>query len=138
MMRDAGFGKGEERKQDKKVRGDKFIWLSKMIDTDHEEASLKAIASLVYKLNVIRDIIDEEAKVALDDREIQLAVYEGKGEYYLRHKDAFKIDVNNLKDGQKLRKVTVIAYLNPTIPEIKKRGELRLYLPDKIVDIMAR
>jgi SM-20-related protein len=47
-----------------------------------------------------------------------------------------------LKDGDKLRKFTVIIYLNPDLdkvsgPESKKQlGELRLYLPDKIVDVM--
>jgi SM-20-related protein len=77
----------------------------------------------------------------LDDREIQLAVYEGKGEYYLRHKDAFRVDSNNLKDGQKLRKITVIAYFNPDLPRYDskaKLGELRLYLKDKIVDVTPR
>ncbi len=72
----------------------------------------------------------------LDDCETQLAVYEGKGEYYLRHKDAFKIDINNLKDGQKLRKLTVIAYLNQEIGP--KKGELRLYLEKQIVDVVPR
>lgn len=79
----------------------------------------------------------------LDEREIQLAVYEGKGEYYLRHKDAFKIDQNNILDGQKMRKLTVIAYLNPDIDTVletkgNKAGELRLYLANKIVDVMPR
>jgi hypothetical protein len=35
----------------------------------------------------------------LDDREIQLAMYKGSGEYYLRHKDAFRLDKNNIQDG---------------------------------------
>ena len=68
-----------------------------------------------------------------------MAVYNGNGEYYLRHKDAFRIDPNNLKDGDKLRKFTVIVYLNPDLDKMKGPdglGELRLYLPDKIVDVM--
>jgi len=44
-----------------------------------------------------------------------LALYNGRGEYYLRHKDAFKIDLNNIALGQKLRKFTLIVYLNPGI-----------------------
>ena len=47
-------------------------------------------------------------------------MYNGKGEYYLRHKDAFRIDKNNLKDGDKLRKFTVIVYLNPDLDKLKQ------------------
>jgi hypothetical protein len=56
----------------------------------------------------------------ITDKEIQLAVYNGNGEYYLRHKDAFRIDSNNLKDDDKLRKFTVIVYLNPDIDKVSK------------------
>jgi Rps23 Pro-64 3,4-dihydroxylase Tpa1-like proline 4-hydroxylase len=71
--------------------------------------------------------------MSLDDREIQLAVYDGKGEYYLRHKDDFRLDPNNIQDGAKMRKITVIAYLNPDINKVlenkgNKAGDLRLYL----------
>ncbi len=67
-------------------------------------------------------MINSQAKEddKIDDREIQLAVYNGKGEYYLRHKDAFRIDKNNLKDGDKLRKFTVIVYLNPDLKNLKQ------------------
>ena len=64
--------------------------------------------------------------------------------YYLRHKDAFKVDPNNLIDGQKLRKITVLVYLNPDLDTVQssdpqaKMGELRLYLPKKIVDVVPR
>lgn len=52
----------------------------------------------------------------LDDKgEIQLAVYGGQGEFYLRHKDAFRLDSNNIQDGLKLRKITVLVYLNPDL-----------------------
>ena len=47
-------------------------------------------------------------------------MYNGNGEYYLRHKDAFRIDSNNLKDDDKLRKFTVIVYLNPDIDKVSK------------------
>ena len=39
--------------------------------------------------------------------------------YYLRHKDAFKVDPNNLIDGQKLRKITVLVYLNPDLDSVQ-------------------
>ncbi len=31
-MREAGYGRGAEYIKDKKVRGDKFIWLTKYVD----------------------------------------------------------------------------------------------------------
>ena len=65
---------------------------------------------------MINSQVKEHEKIT--DKEIQLAVYNGNGEYYLRHKDAFRIDPNNLKDGDKLRKFTVIVYLNPDIEKV--------------------
>ena len=57
--------------------------------------------------------------------------------FYLRHKDAFRLDENNIKLGQKLRKITVITYLNPELDgNSKYLGELRLYLADKIIDVV--
>ena len=58
---------------------------------------------------------DGDRSLHIDGQEIQLARYDGlRGteQYFLRHKDAFKVDANNLTDGQKLRKLTVIVYLN--------------------------
>ena len=46
---------------------------------------------------------------------------------------------NNLKKGQKLRKVTVLVYLNPDLEKVKKPkklGELRLFLHDKVIDVV--
>ena len=57
----------------------------------------------------------------------------------MRHKDAFRVEHNNLKQGQKLRKVTVLVYLNPDLANVKKGsklGELRLFLSDKIIDVV--
>ena len=65
---------------------------------------------------MINSQVKEHDKIT--DKEIQIAVYNGNGEYYLRHKDAFRIDLNNLKDGDKLRKFTVIVYLNPDIEKV--------------------
>ena len=42
------------------------------------------------------------------------------GEYYLRHKDAFRLDKNNIRVGQKLRKMTAIIYLNPDLESVAK------------------
>lgn len=73
-------------------------------------------------LRPIEEMINSRLKLEdkLQDKEIQLAVYNGDGEYYLRHKDAFRLDPNNIQDGQKMRKYTAIAYLNPDIEKIKQ------------------
>jgi hypothetical protein len=34
LMQEAGYGRGSDYTKDKKVRGDKFIWLTQMIDQD--------------------------------------------------------------------------------------------------------
>jgi hypothetical protein len=53
-------------------------------------------------LTPIKDKINKKLRESnkedeiLDDREIQLAEYSGNGEYYLRHKDAFRLDKNNI------------------------------------------
>jgi Rps23 Pro-64 3,4-dihydroxylase Tpa1-like proline 4-hydroxylase len=76
----------------------------------------------VEALRPIEEMINSRLKLEdkLQDKEIQLAVYNGDGEYYLRHKDAFRLDPNNIQDGQKMRKYTAIAYLNPDIEKIKQ------------------
>lgn len=40
-------------------------------------------------------------------------------QFYLRHKDAFKVDKNNLEDNQRLRKITVLTYLNPDLDSVQ-------------------
>ena len=37
-----------------------------------------------------------------------------------------------------MRKITVITYLNDEVPPKSKKGELRLYLKDRIVNIVPR
>lgn len=126
QMKEAGYGRGNEYTLDKKVRGDKFIWLThKIDDTPSDTKDIESTHKLVELLTPIRDSINQKLselgmnELMLDDREIQLAEYEGNGEYYLRHKDAFRLDPNNIADGQKMRKLTVIAYLNPDIATLK-------------------
>ncbi len=33
MMKDAGYGRGTEYKKDKQVRGDRFIWLTSLFES---------------------------------------------------------------------------------------------------------
>ena len=57
-MLEAGFGRGIEYSKDKKVRGDKFIWLTTAIDGDHYLDGISSIKVLVEKLTPIRDAIN--------------------------------------------------------------------------------
>ncbi|CDW88855.1 c transferase [Stylonychia lemnae] len=149
MLKDSGYGKDSDYVKDKKVRGDQFIWLSYLAknfsDQNDQENSQKLqnlqklvqqMTSLSAKINMYEKPINQ-----ISDFEVQLASYNGSGEYYLRHKDAFRLDENNLADNQKMRKYTLITYLNPNLEQIKevktnKLGQLRLYLKEKIVDIV--
>lgn len=58
LMLEAGFGRGIEYSKDKKVRGDKFIWLTQAIDGDYQLDGISSIKVLVEKLTPIRDAIN--------------------------------------------------------------------------------
>ena len=50
-----------------------------------------------------------------DTEEIQLSLFNGlhgREQFYLRHKDSYKVDPSNLIEGQSLRKLTLIIFLN--------------------------
>ena len=57
-MLEAGYGRGLEYSKDKKVRGDKFIWLTQAIDGDHQLDGISNIKVLVERLTPIRDAIN--------------------------------------------------------------------------------
>jgi hypothetical protein len=54
--------------------------------------------------------------------------------------------LNSLKDNQRLRKLTVITYLNTLVPdefgeqegELVGKGCLRVHLDDEIIDVLPR
>lgn len=122
-MKDAGYGRGTDYIKDKQVRGDRFMWLTSLFESpSFDGTKLTHIKKLLSELTQIETMINMHAKEhdKINDKEIQLAVYNGNGEYYLRHKDTFRIDSNNLKDGEKLRKFTVIVYLNPDLEKLKE------------------
>mmetsp|Transcript_42704 Transcript_42704/g.65553 ORF Transcript_42704/g.65553 Transcript_42704/m.65553 type:complete len:126 (-) Transcript_42704:1253-1630(-) len=89
--------------------------------------------------------IDDTTKSQpLDGQSVQLAVYscgpEQKNTGYRKHKDAFVIDPNNLEDGQKLRKLTIVNYVNSPhgskIPEGSDYGALRIFTPTRLYDVL--
>ena len=83
----------------------------------------------------------------LDTEEIQLSRFNGlhgREQFYLRHKDSYKVDPNNLVEGQELRKITLIIFLNEDGLDKQRKsdplhmGALRLYLPTGYVDVLPR
>ena len=155
-MREAGYGRQEDHKISKKIRCDTLMWLTPLLKESLEKGEntndqIANLRDLVLHTKTLKDMVNElcpkvnpnaSRRIRLDGEEIQLAKYDGmlgQEQFYLRHKDAFKVDLNNLTPGQKLRKVTVLIYLNPDLDKVKtpnKLGELRLFLPDKIIDVV--
>ena len=83
----------------------------------------------------------------IDTEEIQLSRFNGlhgREQFYLRHRDSYKTDPNNLLEGQELRKVTLNIFLNEDGLDEQREsdplhmGALRLFLPDKYIDIVPR
>ena len=58
LMLEAGFGRGIEYSKDKKVRGDKFLWLTQAIDGEQQLDGISNIKVLVERLTPIRDAIN--------------------------------------------------------------------------------
>ena len=140
-MKQAGFGQEENFKISKNVRGDKFMWVTGLPQFQTPENS--QLCNLIEKQLALKAVFNEvicEPEQKISDTEAMLAKYSGAGEFYLRHKDAFKLDVNNIEAGQNLRKLTMITYLNAGLDELpmKDRGNLKLYLEDEIVQIVPR
>ena len=83
----------------------------------------------------------------IDTEEIQLSRYNGlhgREQFYLRHKDSYEADPNNLDEGQEIRKVTLIIFLNEEGVDEQREsdplhmGALRLYLPTEYIDVVPR
>ena len=58
VMKDAGYGRGTEYTQDKKVRGDRFMWLSSLIQSPSFEGKLSHIKLLLQELSQIENMIN--------------------------------------------------------------------------------
>ena len=67
-------------------------------------------------LNGQQDEVEKfDKQFTVDEKEIQLSRYDGlhgRKQFYLPHKDSYKVDPNNQFDGQELRKITMIVFLN--------------------------
>ena len=53
--------------------------------------------------------------MSIDSTEVQLSRFNGlhgREQFYLRHKDSYEVDPHNQFDGQEIRKLTWIIFLN--------------------------
>ena len=136
--------KEEEAKQ--YARCDSMTWL-KNLET-HEEAMpalsniAKAMANFRPKLNAKSQELSGDKTLRVDKQEVVLTRHNGasvRKQSYRRHKDSYVHDINNIDDGQELRKLTLVVFLNDDIEQVRKiedagTGMLRLYPNDDEVD----
>ena len=53
--------------------------------------------------------------MSIDSSEVQLSRFNGlhgREQFYFRHKDSYEVDPHNQVDGQEIRKLTWIIFLN--------------------------
>lgn len=105
IFKNAGTGKGAQ--ENRKIRGDQIVW--------HDPQNLSLIQSLyLEELNLLRDVLNRELYLGLQEIESQYAYYE-VGQFYREHRDQFS--------NEDSRKISVVYYLNPHwLPEFG--GEL--------------
>lgn len=120
-LRPAAVGRSGEQKVLPQVRGDHIRWLDDCAACPAHAAYLQAMDSLQRTLN--RTLL-----LGLDNYETHYALYP-PGAGYRRHVDRFK--------DSPLRTVSVVLYLNSQW-QPGDGGELRLHLPDGIVDVEPR
>lgn len=119
QFKKAGIGHQQEKQINEGIRGDYIQWI------DRHTAD-PALQSYLEKLNLLMRYVNQTLYLSLKDYEVHLTQYP-PGTFYKRHLDQFKKDDH--------RKLSAICYLNPNWkPE--EGGQLRLYLPDKMLDIL--
>lgn len=114
----AAIGKGDSRAINEGIRSDNISWL-----TDSETD--KPVIEYQESLDVFRQELNQSLYLGLSELECHFAQYP-QGSFYKAHKDSFK--------ETDRRSITFITYLNPEWKE-GDGGELRLYLPEGVVDV---
>jgi SM-20-related protein len=115
----AGIGKNQNHHINESVRGDYIFWIDKNAPADPMKAYLSRLGELIQFLN-------ESLFLSLKDYEVHMTSYP-PGSFYKRHLDQFNRDDH--------RKLSVICYLNDNW-NANEGGQLRMFLADKIVDIL--
>ena len=118
-FRKAGIGNSQSVQIRENIRGDYIHWL------DRETAPAPALVYL-DRIHTLIGFLNQALYLSLKDAEIHFTIYP-PGAYYKRHLDQFKQDDH--------RKLSVICYLNHDWEE-QHGGQLRMYLPDKTLDVL--
>ncbi len=119
QFKKAGIGKLQDKQINEAIRGDYIQW----VDRASAQPSIQAYLT---KLNELISFVNGNLFLSLKDYEVHLTIYP-PGSYYKRHLDQFKKDDH--------RRLSVICYLNENWQE-EEGGQLRIYLPEKNIDIL--
>lgn len=115
----AGIGKHAGLQINEAIRGDYIQWL------DKNEAP-QSVKVYLQRLNDLMLFLNQSLFLSLKDYEVHMTIYPA-GSFYKRHLDQFKQDDH--------RKLSVICYLNQDWKE-EHGGQLRMYLSEKILDVL--
>lgn len=114
----AGIGKMQQFAIDKSVRGDYINWIN-----PNDTSAITA--SYVERMKQLMAYINRTCFLGLKDLEAHFAMYPA-GTFYKRHADRFHQNAH--------RVISTVCYLNKDWEE-KDGGQLRMFLPDKALDI---
>lgn len=120
----AGIGRNEDNKLDSKIRTDSTLWLTQ------QTAPQMTYISVMEQL---KQGVNERLYMGLSEFECHYAHYQ-KGDFYLRHLDAFK---SQQSLTQKNRRLSSVFYLTPDW-QAGDGGELCLYAGQKQVDPLLK
>src|SRR5690349_16870966 len=115
----AGIGKNQDLQINEAIRGDYIQWLDKTSAPAPTKVYLERLGDLIQFIN-------QSLFLSLKDYEVHMTMYPA-GSFYKRHLDQFKKDDH--------RKLSVICYLNNEWKD-EHGGQLRMYLPDGVVDFL--
>lgn len=119
QFKKAGIGKSLDKQINEGIRGDYILWIDRSIADP-------ALQSYLAKLQELISFVNQSLFLSLKDYEVHMTIYP-PGSYYKRHLDQFKKDDH--------RKLSVICYLNENWTD-EMGGQLRIYLPDKDIDVL--
>lgn len=114
----AGIGNSRSLQIKEEIRGDYIQWLDK-------SKAPQAIKIYLSRLDQLIKFLNQALYLSLKDYEVHCTVYP-PGSFYKRHLDQFK-------NGDH-RRLSVICYLNTDWKE-EQGGQLRMYLPEKSLDV---
>ncbi|MFT2092051.1 2OG-Fe(II) oxygenase [Paraglaciecola sp. 2405UD69-4] len=119
-FQEAGIGRNLNKKLDSKIRTDTTLWLS-------EKSSIQG--AYMVLMEHLREGINRRLYMGLSEFECHFSHYK-KGDFYLRHLDAFK---TQQALAQKNRRLSTVLYLNEQWQQVDG-GELFLYLDEDQVE----